>query len=939
MKKIMSCLIALSMVLSLAVSSYAAAENAETENTAAEKFANGIGLIDDETYEKDKVITRAEFAGILAELLQLNDKNAASNEWKDNNLGTNPDTTVSIDLSSRRFSDVDVSHPYYSQITAVCQRGYMNGVSENLFAPEYNLVMKDAVSVFINMLGYAEMAKLNSGISGTIGLTDGISIAMDKPATYGEIIKLIYNALNIEVLEIKFSGTDVSYETSEETFMTAVLGMDKVKAVMTDNGCTAFAGESRLNENQVQVGNIIANISENTEYVRDFIGHKVEMYYYTTEDEYEVAYAAISKDDDSITFDIADFESYDRNQITYFNGNRNIKKSLADNVYMIYNGEAKTVFDESVFDFESGKVTIIQTSGAGYDLIVVTCYEFAVVNSVSASSEIIYNKLKDQSKPELNEIDCSQDGEYEKVTIKDTAGNILSLADISKDNVLNILRNSKDITIIVSKTNVSGFIVKSCTTDENDKPVISNGEAQYKISDAYNNYSQRVQFNAGGTYAIYLNMFDNVVWAEKFAGGDNIGILTRARYSDEDVEPYREIRVFTSGGKLEKIQPAEKIKFNNESKKFEYLVTELEKHYGEAVMYTLDSNGILTGIITPEGFGTFGDRGWYEIAPQGDYTYHQNDNDLSQMMFRVSGTTTLFTTPLSTANFDDEKAFSANTYSFSDGGKVTAVGYAKDKYSVIADVIVVKSDSTSAGAVSALSDIMIIDKISQGLNDEDEVIDIIEGWIMDISAQNVAYGSVAVSDEVQIVDQQGNDLKEGEVKITGPKKFSELKQGDAIRYDLNSSKEIYKIRMAYDASTGSYFNTGAGGWGSDLSLYPGQVAASTAGSTWAGYALTKSGTGIRVTRGIDKLPSAINLSDIDTVKNSLWVFKVNRPNAILVVERENNGKISMRKGSVDDLITYQDSQKDASTDVLVMFTEWSSATRGTVIYKNFSFND
>lgn len=933
MKKIISYFIVLSVFLSTISFAHAAGDY-----NSAETFAKGIGLITDETYNKDEFITRAEFAGVLSQLSGLNDLDADLKEWQNNNLIEASQDTVNIDIAKRRFKDVDVSHPYYSEIIAVCQKGYMRGISENMFAPEYNLVMSDAVTVFINMLGYSEMAKLNKGIAGSIGLTDGITTPMNEPAKKGDIIKLIHNSLDINVLEIKTNGIDVSYETSKETFMTAVLKMDKIKGVMTDNGYTSFDGESKLTEEQIQVGNIIANVSEDTEYARDFIGHTVEMYYSIKEDEYEVMYVEIAKNDDSITFDIIDFEKFDDNTITYFNGNKNVKKTLADTIYMIYNGEAKTVFDESVFDFESGNVTLVSTNGGNYDLIIITCYEFAVVSSVNLNGETIYNKIKSDNQ-ELNEIDCAIDRTYKKITIKDTAGNNLSLADLMKNDVLNILRNSKNITIIVSKTKVEGYNIKSIAQDDYDKNIIFNGEDSYTVSETYDNYSENVQFTVGNTYAIYLNMFDKIVWVETYAGGENIGILTRARYDEEESEPFREARIYTSGGKLEKIKVAEKIKYNDVNKKFENIVIELEKHYGEAIMYTMDENGIITRITTSETFGTFGNRGWYEIAPEDTYKFNNNDKDLAQMMFYEAGTTTIFTVPKESSDYDDEKAFSANTYSFSDGELVTAVGYSKDKYDVIADVIIIKTDSAGVGAVSGGSDVFVIDKISKGLNADDEAIDILEGWLIDISAKTMSYSKLSVSNECIMVDQKnGYEINpDGDVKYTGPRTYSELERGDVIRYSTDSDKEVYKIRIAFDSSSGSYFNTGQGGYGSDLPLYPGSYEGSTGGSTWAGYALTKSGTGVRVTRGIDKLPSSINLSDANEVKNSLYAFKVNRPDVILVVEKNNNGKISMYRGSIDDLRTYQEFQKNDTTDVLVMFTEWSTATRGTVIYKNFDF--
>ena len=930
MKRIISCLILLSVFLSFAP--YAIAADSAT---SAESFAKGMGLIDAESYSRDKHITRAEFAGMLSRLCRLIDDDDDAKEWQTNNYSEASEETVNI--SARIFDDVDAAHPYYRQIMAVRQAGYMDGVGENLFAPEYNLVMGDAVAVFIRMLGYSEMAKTNSGIVSNLGLTSGISTPMDAPAKTGDILKLIYNALDINALEMNIKD-GISYDKSKDTFMKSVLEMEKIKGVMTDNGVTSFIGTSKLGKDQVRVGDIIAKVSEKTEYVRGFIGHKVTMYYSTRGDEYEVVFIELAKDDESISFDISDFDSLKNNSISYYNGNRLIRKSLTNTVYMICNGEAKNVFGEDDFKFDSGEVTLVSTTGGSYDMIILTGYEFGVVGGVSVYSELIYNKIKNYDKPDLNEIDCSENGKYKNIIIKDMAGNELSLSDISQNDVLNILRNSQDITIIVSKTKVDGFTVKSISVDDG-REVLKDGENEYTVSDAYMDYPEKVSFITGNTYSLYLNMFDRVVWAETFAGGDNIGILTKVFKGEEaEDEDLRFVKLYTSGGKLEKIDVAEKIRYNDRSKKFDDIAVELADYLGEAIMYTLDENGTITEIVTPESFGTFGDRGWCVIAPEGSYQYHANDKDLGQMFFYLPGTSTVFTVPKDDSEYNNEKAFSVNTFTFSDNGWESLTAYSKDKYSVMSDVIVIKTEGAGAGAVSALSDIFVIDKKLQGVNEEGDAIDIFKGWQIVRSAGTMTYTTLPISDECTMVDQkQGMEIDpEGDVKLTGPRTVAELEQGDIIRYDLNTNKEAYKIRTAYDASTGSYFHTGAGGFGSDLPLNPGGSNGSTGGSTWAGYALTKSGIGVRTTRGVSVLPSSIDTSDPDTVKKSLLCFKFSRPNAVLVVEKKGT-KIDMYQGSIDDLRTYQDTKKDADTDILVMLTEWTTATRGTVIYKNFDF--
>ena len=94
-----------------------------------------------------------------------------------------------------------------------------------------------------------------------------------------------------------------------------------------------------------------------------------------------------------------------------------------------------------------------------------------------------------------------------------------------------------------------------------------------------------------------------------------------------------------------------------------------------------------------------------------------------------------------------------------------------------------------------------------------------------------------------------------------------------------------------------------------------------------------------MTGGTDILPSGVDLTSFEEVKNKTWTFDVVLPGRILVVEQTGRGKLNMYKGSMDDLTTYQDALKNKETDIMVVITEWSKTMKGTVIYKNFDLTE
>lgn len=920
MKKILSCIIILALFLSSV--QYV---SAETDYSKAEKFAIGMKLINEENYNGDKLITRSEFAAMLCTLLSLNNENAAQEEWTENVKREEDSQTADISIENRTFKDVDVSHPYYAQIMSVVKANYMVGVSADYFAPEHNLVMKDAVKVFMKMSGRSVMENENQSvtdIANECGALKGIGTSLNEPTTYESVIRLIYNMLDINVIEVKFeTGADVSYQVSDKTFMNAVMKIDRTKGVMNDNGFTTFTGESSLGVDRIRVGNITVTVPETMGNVRDYIGRTVEIYYdIADKDEYILKSIAVSDKDNAETFDIKDFVGFKNGRISYYSGKKTITRNLASNVYMIYNGEAKTAFDEDTFDFEEGDVTVASTDGDKYDLIIVNKIEKIVVNSRNAQSQLVYSKIKSGA---LGSLDLSDKAVSGKVVIKTGEGKEIAFDDLKENDVLSVKRNSREVYITVSVTTVEGYTVKEVSRDDDEFVYVSDGENKYCIRNVFYGYSDRCSINSGGIYTLYLDNAGCVAWMEMFSGVETFGIVTKVIYDEnEEADGYRAIKIYTTGGKILSYKCPEKIKINYKKVKFENYISYLEEYIGEPVLYKLDKDGLIESIITPESFGEFKDRGWYVIAPEGKYQYAANDRDLSKMMYYVPGTTNLFTIPQDVSDFGDEKNFSVNTHSFSDNESVTAIGYAYDKYSVIPDVMVLKTNATIGGEASD-ANIFVIDKIGVGLNESDEEVTIIEGY--NIAAKSASYTKLIVNPECVMVQRTGGEVDKTKPESeVGPRTYSELKSGDVIRFEKNAKNELTSIRIAFDYSTGQRFNCGVG---NDSMTY------NASGSTYAGYVVTKSGIGVRITNGLDTLPASIDLRKIEDIKSSLFAFKINCPDAIIVVEKKSNGKLNMQKGSLDDIIPYLDCNSTDRTSKLVFLTHWSSAAQGAVIYK------
>lgn len=905
-----------------------------TDFTKAETLCIGLGCISEEEYQRDKTVTRGEFAKIISDLCGF-DTDTSDEDWNSSIYGKDKDAELTvINENAGYFDDVDKSHPYYNEIMAVYGASYMQGISERRFAPEYDITVLEVSKVIIDMLGYAKPAEIEGGyptgyerIAASTGLINGVRDGFRNTATQEDIICIIYNALNLNIMEFTLSN-EAEFKKSDKTFMEGVLKTYKIKGAVTDNGITAVNSNTKLRKNEIKVAEITAVLPERLESYRKLIGHIVELYYTYDEDDgvYVVKYIAPSKQDNTITFDADDYIAYEKGKISYTQDKRTVTKDLSVNAELIYNNKHMSVYDKSVFDFESGDITLCATDGKEYDLIIINDYEFAYVSGKNQNESLIYNGLKKNFEAGVNIIKLTDDIYSDFIIIQDEAGNKMTYADIAVGDVLNMLRCDGGIEITVSRNKVSNFTVNSKSKNEFGRYVISDDTEKYEILRSYFDMSDAENVTLGNTYTLYLNKNLRVVWMEECSEiGAQIGILTKVKYDEEEsVEPLRMLKIYTSDGEIKKYKAVEKIFVNNTRMKFENAVTIdfLESNYGNPIMYEINQEGEITSVTTPADYGAEDNknRGWHRINPAGQYSYGANGRDFGRFFYYVPGKTKVFTVPENTEDYSDQDNFSIGVTSFSDNGSYEAEGFSTSPNAVEADVIVLRQAATSGGDVNTTS-VLLIQSVSEGITKDDEPIMIIKGYMMSLYSTSAELVALQVDPKAVMlsIGSPGTQIDpNGDINVVGPRTPDELEPGDAIRYSTNAKGMADCIRIAYDYSTRKSFNAGSGSEDNFAQ-----------GSTYSGYVISKEGNGIRI--ATNKNPEDINYNDTNDVINSVKAFRIGGF-PIFVVEK-NGKKTNIRIGTSDDIVSYNDSRSYGEYDRAAVFTYYTSSTYGTVIYK------
>ena len=218
MKRIISLLLS-TCILPLGICTYAEETATDAEyGERIEKLAY-LDITFDEGSEAGKTVSRARFMRTVLDFL--------------NTPVTRGDSV---------FSDVDNDHHFKNVIMTAANKGYMVGYGDGNFYPDRIISVPEAIKVIVNALGYELVAVNNGGypngylsVASDIGLTSGVNTG-EAELTYSQFSKLLENALECDIMKVKFDGTDINYSDEDEIdalweFHDTV----KVKAVVTEN--------------------------------------------------------------------------------------------------------------------------------------------------------------------------------------------------------------------------------------------------------------------------------------------------------------------------------------------------------------------------------------------------------------------------------------------------------------------------------------------------------------------------------------------------------------------------------------------------------------------------------------------------------------------------------------------------------------------------------
>lgn len=834
MKRILSLIISVLMFVTFVPTAVAGYTDTNERSVLT---VSGLGLMegyDDGTFLPENNITRAEFATIIANIYKK--ETDSFKQWQnlyfkdtEEELGL---ITQYGDEAKPVFNDVDSSHWAYAAVNTVYTLGFMEGVSKNEFDPDGYLTAPQIYKILSVMLGYRVKAVIKGGypsgyiaVANETGLSDGIS-TLDR-VSRADVAKILTNAFDIEMLYLSSVGDSESYETyKDKTFLTEIMGINRVRGIMTDNGLTTLNNVSSSFENDVIVGGVTIRINEDTSYFRDFIGRNVDIFYKKDKDSSinNAVYGFLNERDEIVSFDASDFVDVDvvSNTITYKSGEDTIKKlKLKNGASLIKNGMVVDIPKKEDFLVNKGTYTVVNSDReSAYDLILLDSYVSFYVDSVDTVNKKVYslstlvdNKLLDFSDTNKTYV------------IYDDNGEPLSFQGITQGTILSVSDSERIMKVYIStKTHIGKKI--DAKHNENEDIILISEKTEYRLSKDF------IELNGdcvevGKTYTLYVDKFGEIINAVLEVDSTSLTALMVDIKNFGSLEEDYQMKYFAQDNSM-KISPiASKVTFVNSDgvesvvKDIKMLAEQLSG-YDELFRYKLNAEKEISYIELAQNQKAVGNpknrllRIKLSSSTNADEylsnPYFNPGKNINGRAIVDSAITVAFVHP---SDFSKEDLFKINKINDvlgddSNPGKYI-MAYTVEGDSPFANYIISKSDSAETGLKPNNKLVAIVKDIKKGLDKKGEPSNIITVYEKGAATETKLYCSDAVINDVRdIWGRKHSDYDEvNNVWTTDAEKYK-IEMGDVIRYVQNSDGTLSKIYLMFDENAINPHSLGQG---------------------------------------------------------------------------------------------------------------------------------
>jgi hypothetical protein len=835
---------------------------------------------EDGSFKPDDNVTRADFAMVVAKVLDI------SSMIKGENV----------------FSDVKADDLAVDDINAVAKLGFMRGYSDNEFMPEKNISLIEAMKVLVSVTGYDAYAANKGGyptgyasMANQLGILKGINESLDIDITRALLAKLVFNAINVDILEQKSISSEYTYESnSGVTLLTERLGIYKGSGIITQNEFSSITTDNGGNVGEVAINNKDYHVGKT--YAADLLGYNVDFYYKDINEDGELVILSIDTNskNEVVRIDADTITSYQNNTYYYtISNDKTQNETFSINADVIYNHKMTRDRSNSVLVPNEGWVDIVTNgSGEAKNLVIITSFKNAVVHSTIDDSKI-YTKFADDA------IEFSPSGLNVKKNITDIDGVSMKVSDLKEGSIITFTESlDKTVYFITDVEDALEGIITQIENDSNGKLLLTIDEDKFFVTNEFVDHSDSYALGDEGVFS--LNKFGKIDSFQK--GGKtsmNYGYVIDKGMSN-GVNKVLKIKMLTTKSMVEVFNCASKVILNEDPTSDHLVVnnalnninadgTNDGKTKKQLIRYRLNDKNEINSIdiyyikgkinsATNESFDSLNQM-FAGTAP------YIADNNTFQNKFVLKSKLPVFIIPSDGL----EKDFRVTSVSYFKND----INYAVEAYSSISDTLFAEAlvyVKTLGGKIIDTVSVSLVTRVTDFVNDDGDVIKKIYAYQDGKPIEKIIKKNASVTASLSGVPNTPNVV---------------IKKGDLIRYETDIDGNIDNLELMYD---GVHLSN---------SSNSGTLLTNFRLSKWNIYA--KDGNYIT-------LSSATDISKTDM---SSWEIVPASKQRIYVIDN-SGGDAKIRKGSIMDLIDYKTSNVGYSN--VVMYTYYGY-TRDLFVYK------
>ncbi|MDY3928221.1 MAG: S-layer homology domain-containing protein [Clostridia bacterium] len=553
---------------------YAKAETKTIYNDEVTKKLFALGIISDKdiNLDNDEIVTRADFACMIARLMGYEERNIK------------PEEDIYPDVSADYWAAENIEYVTDMKIFT----GYGDGKFYPEEAVEYNQILKSVLT----MAGYETAAEYKGGypngyitLAAELGVTK--SISPSKKMTRSDVFALFNNSLEIPYYDAEFSGLVMKYNKSEnETLLSHWKNIYLESGIVEANDTSTLTSGSVgvLENGYIRIDGIRYSVG-NTD-VRGMLGINSEIYYLDDDGEFIIRYITpVQNRNVIVVVNARDIVRDNKQQdiISYETEGGKVKNiRILPDVRVLYNGIAKPDYPDDIFYPEYGEITFIDNNSDGkYEVIkIFEVTDVLVVNSVGEENDrYIINDKRDKS------ITYSIKKDNDDVFGEIVRNGIFSeMRSITTDDTILIGRNSDyGYDYIMASSDIITGKISSATKDE----VVIDGN-KYEISKSFyelSNTGVSIKPEPGVSGSFYIDCFGYLQYIASLKIDSELKYAVILKIIEDPENETGYLRLFTEDDEIVKYQLEDKVKISS----FES-ISSVKRDYDDVIKILKNTN-------------------------------------------------------------------------------------------------------------------------------------------------------------------------------------------------------------------------------------------------------------------------------------------------------------------------------------------------------------